>query len=126
MNKNKRCVGAPGSLQDAFSRVLIAARRASGLSQEGLAEAAQIDRTYPSMLESGMREPKLSTFVRLAVALGVEPTQMLEATLAMQANRGRQGVTDTPVARTAEPKGDSELANKAMLAAWEYSEQYKP
>jgi transcriptional regulator with XRE-family HTH domain len=72
-----------GSFADAFGRVLLIARRARGLSQERLAETAQIDRTYPSMLESGVREPKLSTFVRLASALGQSPEALLTDTLAM-------------------------------------------
>jgi hypothetical protein len=39
----------------AFGAILRAARVATGISQEVLAERADCDRTYPSLLERGMR-----------------------------------------------------------------------
>lgn len=42
-----------------------------GLSQEGLAERAELDRTFISMVERGVRKPTLETARRLASALGV-------------------------------------------------------
>jgi transcriptional regulator with XRE-family HTH domain len=41
-----------------------------GLSQEGLAAAAGLDRTYISSLERGKRNPTLITQERIAAALG--------------------------------------------------------
>lgn len=40
------------------------------MSQEGLAAAAGLDRTYVSSLERGRRNPTLSTQQRIAQALG--------------------------------------------------------
>ena len=39
----------------AFGAVLGAARRDAGFSQEHLAELADTDRTYPSLMERGLR-----------------------------------------------------------------------
>ena len=41
------------------------------LSQERLAESADLDRTYISLLERGLRQPTLETVFRLAEALGI-------------------------------------------------------
>jgi transcriptional regulator with XRE-family HTH domain len=66
----------------AFGRVLRTARLARGLTQEALAEAAGIDRTYPSLLERGLREPTLTVILQLANALHCSPTDLVTATLA--------------------------------------------
>jgi transcriptional regulator with XRE-family HTH domain len=68
-------------LAQAFSEALVAARRARGLSQEDVADIAQFDRTYPSLLERGLRDPKLSSFLRLCVALDCSPLDFLAAIL---------------------------------------------
>lgn len=47
-----------------------AARLQVGLSQEALALAAEVDRTYVSQLERGVANPSLLILVRLARALG--------------------------------------------------------
>jgi transcriptional regulator with XRE-family HTH domain len=49
--------------------------------QEDLAGEAGIDRTYPSLLERGRREPTLDVFFRLSTALRQPPAALLEATL---------------------------------------------
>lgn len=49
---------------------LKAARAKAGLSQEALALAAEVDRTYVSQLERGVANPSLLILCRLAVALG--------------------------------------------------------
>lgn len=49
-----------------------------GLSQEELGEAAELHRTEISLLERGLREPRLGTIVRIARALQVRPTELLE------------------------------------------------
>jgi transcriptional regulator with XRE-family HTH domain len=68
-------------LAGAFGAVLREARRARGLSQEQVAEFAEFDRTYPSLLERGLREPGLSAFVRLAAAVKRSPHELLDLTL---------------------------------------------
>jgi transcriptional regulator with XRE-family HTH domain len=60
-----------------FARNLRAARVEAGLSQERLSELARLHRTEISLLERGERDPKLSTILRLADALGVQAAALL-------------------------------------------------
>jgi transcriptional regulator with XRE-family HTH domain len=61
-----------------FARNLRAARAASGLSQERLADRADLHRTQISLLERGAREPRLGTIIRLARALRLAPADLLD------------------------------------------------
>ena len=65
----------------AFGQALRAARMARGFSQEQLAEGAELDRTYPSLLERGLRSPTLLMVIEIANALGIEPSQLVSETL---------------------------------------------
>jgi XRE family transcriptional regulator, regulator of sulfur utilization len=65
----------------AFGQALKAARQAKGLSQEELAEEAELDRTTPSLYERGLRTPTLSVVIEIARALGLEPAQLVSETL---------------------------------------------
>ncbi len=56
----------------AFGRVLREARKQKGLSQEDLAGDAEFDRTYPSLLERGLRTPTLTVLFQLAKGVGSE------------------------------------------------------
>lgn len=49
-----------------------------GLTQEALADAAGLDRTYVSGLERGVRNPSLSTLSKLAAALDVPLARLVE------------------------------------------------
>lgn len=53
-------------------------REQAGLSQEGLAEAAGLHRTYVSSVERGQRNIGLENVVRLARALEVDPRVLFE------------------------------------------------
>lgn len=53
-------------------------RRRAGYSQEELASRAKIHRTYIGGVERGERNPTLVMIHRLAAALGVPPSQLLE------------------------------------------------
>lgn len=53
-------------------------REGSGLSQEKLAEVAEIDRTYVSDIERGNRNPGIKNIARLAKALGIHTAQLCE------------------------------------------------
>ena len=55
----------------AFGLVLRELRSAADLSQERLADATGLDRTFISMLERGLRQPSLSTLLALSEALQV-------------------------------------------------------
>lgn len=60
-----------------FGIVLRRRRDGLQLSQEKLAGAAEIDRTYVSMMERGIHQPSLDVFIRVARALDVTPERMM-------------------------------------------------
>ncbi len=60
-----------------FADNLRTERQARGMTQEALADAAELHRTHISLLEKADRDPKLSTIVKLAHGLGTTPTQLL-------------------------------------------------
>ena len=53
-------------------------RKRSGLTQEQLAAAAGISRTYLSRLETANHDPTVGVVERLAKALKVKPTDLLK------------------------------------------------
>ena len=53
-------------------------RDASGFTQERLADKADLDPTYISGIERGLRNPTLLIIVRLAKALGVPLCELCE------------------------------------------------
>jgi transcriptional regulator with XRE-family HTH domain len=65
----------------AFGHVLRGLRRERAVSQEALAFDAAIDRTYPSLLERGLRHPTLTILLRLSWALAVEPVELVHRTV---------------------------------------------
>lgn len=65
----------------AFGTLVRELRTAQGLTQEGLAERGGFHRTYPSLLERGLRTPTLSVLFRLADTLGVSPQALVQSTL---------------------------------------------
>jgi ribosome-binding protein aMBF1 (putative translation factor) len=66
----------------AFGTVLRAARARQGLSQERLAYCSGLGRSYPSLLERGLRQPTVGTLIRLSQVLRIAPLRLLEETLA--------------------------------------------
>lgn len=52
-------------------------RKLKGMTQEQLAAAAEMERSYVSDLERGMRNPSVSALGRIADALGIEPHLLL-------------------------------------------------
>ncbi len=63
---------------DRLASNLRAARLAAGLSQEALGDACELHRTEISLLERSGREPRLGTIVKLARALRLPPTALLD------------------------------------------------
>lgn len=61
-----------------FGRNVRDLRRDRGLSQEELAHRADMERSYVSDLERGVRNPSVKALGRLAVALDVPPARLLE------------------------------------------------
>jgi len=68
---------ASATTRATFAANLRRERRRVGLSQEALAAASGLHRTEVSLLERGGRDPRLSTVVRVADALGVPPPALL-------------------------------------------------
>lgn len=64
----------------AFGRVLREARLQKGLSQDRLAALADFDRTYPSLLERGLRSPTLAMILRLSQALDINASLLVTRT----------------------------------------------
>ena len=52
-------------------------RERLGWSQEELGFEAEIDRTYVSGIERGVRNPTVANLLKLCSALGVKPSQVL-------------------------------------------------
>lgn len=67
----------PQRANKAFGDRMRELRAREGLSQDGLAREADIHPTSIGRLERGGREPKLTTILRLADGLGVEPGELL-------------------------------------------------
>jgi transcriptional regulator with XRE-family HTH domain len=65
------------SISKQFGEVVKAVREKQGVSQEKLAELAEIDRTYMSMIERGKRRPTLEVASRIAGALGMKLSQII-------------------------------------------------
>jgi transcriptional regulator with XRE-family HTH domain len=53
-------------------------RLEKGISQEQLGQLAELDRTYISGIERGLRNISLINIERLATALNVEPAELLK------------------------------------------------
>lgn len=82
-------MGSTLRLSAAFARVVKAHRTRKGLSQETLAEAAEIHPTYVGLLERGKRKPTIDVAQRLANALGLKlSTLIIEAESAGRRNVG--------------------------------------
>jgi transcriptional regulator with XRE-family HTH domain len=60
-----------------FGKVLRELREGEKLSQEKLAEYCDLDRTYISMLERGLRQPTISTIFKIADALDISPSELV-------------------------------------------------
>jgi transcriptional regulator with XRE-family HTH domain len=70
-------VSEPVSVAVAFAALLRAARHEAGLTQEALANLSGLDRTTISQAELAKASPKLETLIRLAGALGRDPTELI-------------------------------------------------
>ncbi len=65
------------SYEDEFGAALKKLRLANNFSQIELATLSQIDRTFISLLERGVRQPSLTTIVLLAAALQIKPSELM-------------------------------------------------
>jgi len=63
---------------DAFAANVRAARERAGLTQEAVADASGIHSTEVSRIERGKRDPRVSTVLRLAEALRVPASALVD------------------------------------------------
>ncbi|MDI1445947.1 helix-turn-helix transcriptional regulator [Polyangium sp. 6x1] len=68
-DEGKRVTGA-------FGAAVRAARLRQGVSQEALADLCELDRTYISGVERGIRNPTVLSIWRIASALHVRPSDL--------------------------------------------------
>jgi transcriptional regulator with XRE-family HTH domain len=66
------------------SRLILAARRRSGLTQAQLAELADTSQPAVAAYESGARQPTTPTLVRLLRAAGFEPEVVLQPSVSTE------------------------------------------
>jgi transcriptional regulator with XRE-family HTH domain len=66
----------------AFGAVLRFKRNELGMSQEQLADQADLDRTYPSLIERGLRQPTITVLIKISAALNLTPEVLLQMTSA--------------------------------------------
>jgi transcriptional regulator with XRE-family HTH domain len=64
-------------VENAFGQVLRHLRKEKRLSQEELAHRSNLDRTYISLLERGLRQPSLSSIFQLSNSLGISPSEIV-------------------------------------------------
>lgn len=64
--------------EEAFGRILRELRGKKGLTQEKLALEANLDRTFISLLERGLRQPSLTTILDIAAILKIPTSHLME------------------------------------------------
>jgi transcriptional regulator with XRE-family HTH domain len=69
--------GGKDPLQISFGLAVRRLRRERKISQEKLSQLAGINRTYMGDVERGERNLSLQNMVKIAAALGVEPSKLL-------------------------------------------------
>jgi transcriptional regulator with XRE-family HTH domain len=69
-------------------------RRSKGWSQERLAEAADMHRTYLAGIERSLRNPALENLVKLANALGVTMAELFSPDLSTGETPNRQEIAE--------------------------------
>lgn len=66
------------SLATIFGEVLKDLRKEAGISQEGLANECELDRSFISMLERGLRMPTIETLFKLSKTLNKAPFEIIK------------------------------------------------
>lgn len=66
------------SLATAFGEVLKQLRADAGISQETLAYECELDRSFISMLERGLRLPTIETLFKISKPLKKDPSEIIK------------------------------------------------
>jgi transcriptional regulator with XRE-family HTH domain len=64
----------------AFGKALRELRQQKGMSQEGLAEAAGLDRSFVSLVERGIQSPNIVVLLKIAEVLKVPAATLVART----------------------------------------------
>lgn len=97
------------ALTELFAAALKHYREAVGLSQEDLAAKADLDRTYVSQLERGLKSPTLTSLEKLAGCLGIEAQALLRERRIGTGPRIPEDYTVRQVDRVAVARGGDRL-----------------
>lgn len=105
---------ASATLRALFARNVRVARVNAGVSQEGAADAAQLDRTFIGSLERGERNISIDNIERIARVVGYAPHELLrpdfvqahglDATLTRAPRTARLYPTARAASATAKPR----------------------
>ena len=68
----------PHDQKQSIGRILRRKREAFGISQEELAARSEVDRSYISILERGLKSPTIETLEKICAALGTLPERIIE------------------------------------------------
>jgi DNA-binding XRE family transcriptional regulator len=68
------------TIEEAFGEVIRELRKAQNFSQEKLAEASNLDRSFISLLECGHKQPSLITIFQIAKAFNLPASRILSLT----------------------------------------------
>jgi len=71
--------GQKRSIPQVFGRGLKELRTLKGLTQDDIALECGIDRSFISLIESGKKQPTITTIVSIAAALEVKPSELVKA-----------------------------------------------
>ena len=66
-----------GGFAKEFGKLVRQAREQRDMSQEELADAAELHRTHISLIERGLRTVRIDTVARLVYALRVQPGELM-------------------------------------------------
>ena len=66
------------NLNQAFGAALRGLREKAGISQQDLAFECELDRTYISLLERGLRQPTIATMFTLSAQLDIKPSKLVK------------------------------------------------
>lgn len=76
--KTLKLINREMSLAIEFGKILQTKRQESGLSQEQLAQQCNLDRTYISLLERGLRQPTITSLFNISKVLGIKASELLK------------------------------------------------
>ena len=107
------------AIAKAFGNIFDSARRRRGLSLAALAKRAGISVDHVGVLASGNQEPKLGTYLRVAAAVGVEPTWLLEEIISYASTSAIGGVTEPTAVRDTRMKAIGQALVDTLLGCVE-------